>query len=242
MFIFILAGCAFAGYATWLRAKTLTARRTHTGNGARSRMKPATRTALWMGAAFGAALAVAVGAMVIKGIGPSGVGVGLRLTARLSFFFFWPAYVSGAVTTLFGPALDIMARRAREFGLAYASAQLVHVGLVIRLAWISPPQPLLDAVMPFFAIGIVWTSLLTISSMDRVHNMCSPYFLRVLRTIGLEYIALTFFTDFVVLAHQPLRDPILNGILYVPFWGMLVVGPLLRLAATVRRAYSLRPA
>jgi hypothetical protein len=199
-------------------------------------MKPAFRVGLWMGAAFGAALAVAVGAMVIKGPGESGTGVGLRLTARVSYLFFWLAYVGGAMPTLFGPAFDIIARRAREFGLAFASAQLVHVGLVVWLAWVSPQQSISDAVMPFFAIGVVWTYLLAIFSINCVSNMFSPDFLRVLRTIGAEYIALTFFTEFIIFAKHPLQYPIL----YVPFWGMLVVGPLLRLAATMRHMHGLR--
>jgi len=191
-----------------------------------------------MGAAFGGALAGAIGAMLIEGTGSSGTIVGLRLTARFSYAFFWLAYVGGAASILFGPAVDVVARRVREFGLAFASAQLVHVSLVIWLAWISPPQSVMDAVMPFFAIGIVWTYLLAALSMDRARNVFSPHMLRVLRTIGSEYIALTFFTDFVLAPKYPLQHPIL----YLPFWGMLLVGPLIRLGAAAKEAYSLRTA
>lgn len=201
-------------------------------------MKPASQTRLWMGAAFGAALVLAGGAVMMKGLGPSGTGVGLRLTARLSYLFFWLAYVGGATAILFGPAFGAIARHTREFSLAFASAQLVHVGLVLWRAWISAPQSLLDAVMPFFAIGIIWTYLLAVSSVNCVHNMFGPYSLKVFRTIGSEYIALTFFTDFVVLEHQPLQYPVLSALLYVPFWGMLVAGPLLRIAATVKHMLS----
>jgi hypothetical protein len=196
-------------------------------------MKSASRTGLWMGSAFGGALALAAGIVLIEGIGVSGTTAGLRLTARFSYAFFWLAYVGGAITILFGPAFDIVSRRARELGLAFASAQLVHVGLVIWLAWISPPQPVRDAVMPFFAIGVVWTYLLAALSVDRARDVFSSHMLRVLRTIGSEYIALTFFTDFVLLPKYP--PPHL--ILYVPFWVMLLIGPLLRLAAATKEVH-----
>jgi hypothetical protein len=201
-------------------------------------LKSASRTALWMGSAFGGALALTIGTMLIEGTGLSGTTVGLRLTARFSYAFFWLSYVGGAIAILFGPAFDIVARRARELGLAFASAQLVHVGLVIWLAWISPPQPIRDAVMPFFAIGVVWTYLLAALSIDRARDVFGPQMLRVLRTIGSEYIALTFFTDFVLLPSYP--PPHL--IFYAPFWGMLLCGPLLRITAAMKKVHGPRAA
>jgi hypothetical protein len=189
------------------------------------------RTGLWMVAAFAAALIVALGVLLVKGTGESGVGVGLRLTARVAYLFFWPAYVGGAAATLFGAPFKAVARRTRELSLAFASALLVHVALVIWAALISPPQPLTNAVMPFFAIGVLWAYLLAGTSVDFVQTKLDSYFLRAFRTIGVEYIALTFFTDFVILANHPLKYPLL----YIPFWAMLGLGPLLRLAAAMRQ-------
>jgi hypothetical protein len=196
------------------------------------------RTGLWMGAAFTATLAVALAVVMTEGTGERGVGDGLRLTARVAYLLFWPAYIGGAIATLSGGGFGVLARSAREFGLAFASAMLVHVALVIWLAWISPPEPFLDTVMPFFAIGVIWTCLLAISSIDHVSQKFDPDLLRVFRTIGMEYIALTFFTDFVILPEHPLQHPML----YAPFWAMLGLGPLLRLAATLRRGYGRNPA
>jgi hypothetical protein len=184
-----------------------------------------------MVAAFAAALVVASGVLLLKRAGESGVGVGLRLTARVAYLFFWPAYVGGAAAALFGAPFNIVARRTRELSLAFASALLVHVGLVIWAALISPPQPLADAVMPFFAIGVLWTYLLAGTSIDSVRTRLDPHFLRVFRTIGTEYIALTFFTDFVLLANHSLKYPTL----YVPFWAMLGLGPFLRLVHRLKR-------
>ena len=187
------------------------------------------RTGLWMVTAFAAALVVALGVLMVKGTGESGIGAGLRLTARVAYLFFWPAYIGNAAATLFGAPFTPVARCTRELSLAFASAILVHVGLVIWLALISPPQPLAEAVMPFFAIGVVWVYLLAGTSTDFVRTTFEAHFLRALRTIGVEYIALTFFTDFVILAKDPFKYPAL----YIPFWVLLGLGPLLRLGATI---------
>jgi hypothetical protein len=197
-------------------------------------MKPASRTAIWIGSAFVGALAITIGVMLIEGTGRGGTIVGLRLTARFSYAFFWLGYIGGASVILFGPAFTVIARRVREFGLAFASAQFVHVGLVIWLAWISPPQSIMDAVMPFFAIGVVWTYLLAALSINRARNVFSPYMLKAMRTIGSEYIALTFFTDFILVPQYPPPHPVL----YIPFWGMLLVGPPLRLAAAGKEVHG----
>jgi len=199
----------------------------------RVRSKP--RTAIWIASALGGALAITIGVLLIVGTGLDGTTVGLRLTARFSYAFFWLSYVGGAFAILFGPKFNIIARRVREYGLAFASAQLVHVSLVIWLAWISRPQPIRAAVMPFFAIGVVWTYLLAALSIDRARDLFSPPMLRVIRTIGSEYIALTFFTDFVLVPQYPPPNTLL---LYLPFWTMLLAGPLLRLAAAAKEARS----
>ena len=199
-------------------------------------MTSASRTALWSVSGLAGALVLTAATMLFEGTGLTGTTDGLRVTARFSYAFFWLAYVGGALAILFGPTFNIIARRSREFGLSFASAQLVHVGLVIWLAWISPPQPIRDAIMPFFAIGVVWTYLLAGLSMDQARDLFGPDMLRGLRTIGSEYIALTFFTDFVLLPTYP--PPHL--ILYIPFWLMLLIGPLLRLAAAIKATLSPR--
>jgi len=190
-----------------------------------------------MWSAFWAALLVAIAAMAFAGGGTNGTVVALRLTARVSYGFFWLAYAGGAITALFGPGMSFIGRRVRAFGLAFASAQIVHLGLVIWLAWILPARSIGDAVMPFFAIAIVWTYLLAALSMEWARTLFTAPMVKALRTIGSEYIALTFFADFVLTPKYPLEHPSL----YVPFWGMLLLGPLLRLGAALKDARVPRP-
>jgi hypothetical protein len=151
----------------------------------------------WMAAAFCAALGLAVVVLAVLGPGDNRLSIALRLTGRLSFLLFWPAYAGGAMAALFGPRFDILARNGRVFGLAYASAQLPHLGLVVLSGLVSH-RSVVEAAMPFFAVGIVWTYVLALSSVERVYDAFSPNLWRVLRTVGLEYIALVFFADFVV--------------------------------------------
>jgi len=187
---------------------------------------------LWMGAAFCAALCLAVVVLAAFGADERGTGIALRVTGRLSFLLFFPAYAGGAMAELFGPRFGILARRGRNFGLAFAAAQLPHLGLVVWIGWISH-QSAVEAAMPFFAVGIVWTYVLALSSVERVYNAFSPHLWRILRTVGLEYIALVFFADFVV---GPIQLGAGHPIAYVPFAILLIFGPLLRIAALVRRS------
>src|SRR5260370_29322447 len=142
---------------------------------------------VWMCAAFCAALALVVVVFAIMGTGDKGTGIALHLTGRLSFLLFWPAYAGAAMAELFGPRFTILAQRGRDFGLAYASPHLVHVGLVAHLVSM-PEEPITEAIMPFFAVGVVWTYVLAFSSWERLNKLFSPSLWRVLRNIGLEYL------------------------------------------------------
>jgi hypothetical protein len=90
--------------------------------------------AAWMASAFCAAFGLAAVVLAAFGTEERGTNVALQVTARFSFLLFWPAYAAGAMTALFGPAFEPFKRRAREFGLAFASAHLVHLALV---AWLT---------------------------------------------------------------------------------------------------------
>ena len=76
--------------------------------------------------------------LTVFGLGQRGTSIALRVTARWSFLFFWLAYVGRATPVLFGPRFSRLARHGRDFGLAFASAQLVHVGLVLWLYYLDP--------------------------------------------------------------------------------------------------------
>lgn len=104
-------------------------------------MERRSATGVWMGTALCTAVLLAGGTLAVCGIGTTGVRRALEVTARFSFALFWLAYAGSALATLFGPAFRGLARRGRDLGLAFASAHLVHVGLVVWLFRISPEPP-----------------------------------------------------------------------------------------------------
>ena len=184
-------------------------------------------TTVWMAAAFLVALVLAAIVLAIFGAGSRGIEQALRITGRWSFLLFWLAYAGGAMARLWGPGLAGLARRGRELGLAFASAHLVHLGLVL---WHIAVEP--GAAMVFFWVGMLCTYLLALFSLPRLRDALGPRLWRIFCTIALEYIALVFAADFIFF---PLRADGLGNypLTYLPFALMLIGGAGLRVAATV---------
>jgi hypothetical protein len=197
---------------------------------------------LWMGAAFGIALALAVAVLAVEGTDAKSITVALQVTARWSFLLFWVAYAGGAMATLFGPALAPLARRGREFGLAFAAAHLVHIGLVVWLYQILNRLPLSGPLFVFFAIGIVWTYLLAALSFGGLSKALGPRRWCWLRFMGMNYILLAFARDFVpsVIHAGIARQGLWLAVDYVPFGVMSIAAPVLVFAAAARRRWGMR--
>jgi hypothetical protein len=185
----------------------------------------------WMGAAFCAALILTAVVFALGGT----TATALRVTARLSFLLFWLAYAGGAMAKLFGPTFDVLALHGRDFGLSFAAAHLVHVGLIVWGSYVSGEPPRLTGwFIRAECIGLVWVYALALFSVDRLRAMLNPKFFRLLYAVGLEYI---YFIFFVNLLYKPLRmqTPQLIEILpYLPFAVLVVLGPLLRWSAMAR--------
>jgi hypothetical protein len=177
-------------------------------------------TVFWMTASL--LVAAALAAIMFGAVDAHDrVGVALRVTARWSFLLFWLAYTGSAMATLWGPRFSGLARSGRELGLAFASAQLVHVGLILRYG--------AGGGMAFFWVGIMFTYLLAFFSVPLIRDAMGPRLWRFSLVIALNYIALVFAAEFI---EGPLkRGGIANYPLsYVPFALLLVVGVGLRVA------------
>jgi hypothetical protein len=193
--------------------------------------------AVWMGLAFCVALGLAALTFAVLGPGVHGTVAALRVTARFSFLLFWLAYTAGAMTTLFGPAFEPLKRRGREFGLAFASAHLVHLGLVAWVTYIGHAPA--RGVFLFFGLAALWIYLLALFSIPRLQKALGPKGWWFLRVVGLNYIAYAFATDFL---GYPQFGSFKYLVGYLPFVALSVVGPLLCLAAFVQRAAWVRKA
>ena len=195
-------------------------------------------TTSWMAAGFVVALALAAIVLAIFGVGDRGTEIALRATARWSFLLFWLAYAGSAMAKLFGPHLAELASRGRDLGLAFASAQLIHVGLVLWLIYIAAGP---GGAMLLFWAGIVCTYLLALFSLPRLRSALGPRLWRISCTMAMEYIALVFAVDFIRL---PLYEHGLEGypLSYVPFALMLIGGFGLRVGTSVWTIYNRRAA
>ena len=195
---------------------------------------------VWMIGAFGGALALAVAVLAGYGTGPDGLKLGLRITARWSFLFFWLSYTGGAMAILFGPAFAGLARRARALGLAFATALQVHIGLVVWLGVVIGQIPLQGGIFLFFLIALFCTYLLALLSFGiGTRNLGRLW--RPLLFLATTYILIAFGRDFVVGAlYLDVRHWLLF-VEYVPFALLSLIAIPLRLAAFLRQRFELSP-
>jgi len=183
---------------------------------------------VWMAAAFCAALALAIAAMAVAVHGL--IGLGLEVTARFAFILFWPAYVGGALTSLFGDAFLPLRTHARELGLCFAAAIAVHLGLVATLCLAGHPPPLMTFVIFGAAAGC--TYLLALLSVRRVREALPAKVWPPIRFVAMNYILFAFILDFSRFQTYGLIDVIK----YLPFLALAICAPILRLAAWAKTA------
>jgi hypothetical protein len=194
-----------------------------------------------MAGAFAMALGMAAFELSAHGIDSNGIGAALRLTARWSFLLFWMAYTGKALGELFGASFARFARRGRDFGLAFAAAHTIHIGLVFGLYWITNRLPLSPGLFAFFSVAIFWIYLLAGLSFGGLKNAIGPVAWHLIRFAGMNYILLAFANDFVLsVVHSGVMHlEIPRFIEYVPFATLTVAAPVLCLAAAARRRFAL---
>jgi hypothetical protein len=184
-----------------------------------------------MGAAFAVGLLIAITVFAVA-VPTQRLGMALRATARWSFLWFCLATYGGALTTLFGSRFQALARRGRDFGLAFAAAHLVHVALVVWLLYTSTdPFPRLQLII--FSIGVFCIYVLAVFSLSSTLSArLGPRRWQLVRTIGVEYIAFAYAFEF---GSRILSGNRANALHYFPLFAAAVGGPLLRLSAWIKR-------
>lgn len=190
---------------------------------------------LWMSAAFGIALAIAVTVLAVRGTGNAGTRLALELTARWSFLLFWLAYAGNATAQLFG--LRSLAGHGREFGLAFAAAHLVHIGLIIWLGTILGRVPLSGGLLLFFLIALFAAYLLAGLSFGGARLLGPAW--GPLHFVAMNYILIAFGRDFVLPVFYPKPAQINLGhyLFYAPFMVLVFAAPLLTVLAARRNTH-----
>ncbi len=148
------------------------------------------------------------------------------------------------MVVLFGPAFAPLALRGREFGLAFAAAHLVHIGLIVWLYQILGHSPLTGSLSIFFMVAIGWTYLLAALSFGGPAKVLGPTVWPLVRVLGMNYILLAFARDFVLsVMHADITHAKIGYLVdYVPFAAMSIAAPLLVVAASARRRWGMRHA
>ena len=173
---------------------------------------------VWMAAAFCTALALALGAMGVALHGR--VVVGLEITARFAFLLFWPAYVGGALTSLFGDKFLPLKTHARGLGLCFAAAIAVHLALVATVCLAGHPPPLMTFIIFGTAAGC--TYLLALLSVGRVREALPADVWRPIRFVAMNYILFAFILDFSRFQTYGLIDVVK----YLPFLALAICAPI----------------
>ena len=185
------------------------------------------RTVSWMSTSFAVALGLAVVVLMAMGADEKGTVTALRITARWSFLLFWLAYAGRAIAALSGIPLG---QRVREFGLSFASAHLVHLGLIAWLCWIGHAPSV--STFTFFGIAIFCTYCLALCSLATVRRAVGSVGWWIINNVGMNYILIAFAKDFLA---TPSKINTRYVIGYAPFVIMVILAPLLRILATMTR-------
>jgi len=185
--------------------------------------------ALWMGSAAGAELLLAATVFGAKGITEDGILLALRLTARLAFPLFWLAYAGGALATLLGPRFAPLRRQARVFGLAFAAAMTVHLGVLATLCVIGATPA--ASVFVVFGTAAACMYALALFSIARLRQALGPRGWKVLSFVAMNYVGLAFLDDF---ATDFFAHGVKHALFYWPFLALTLAAPALRFAAFFR--------
>jgi hypothetical protein len=179
-----------------------------------------------MAAAFGASLGVGLASLALSS--NRDITIALAMSARVAFLFFWPAYVGGALTSLFGSVFAPLKEHSRDFGLAFAAAISVHLSFVACLCLAGHAPSTKTFII--FGTAAAFTYLLALLSIGRVRQALPHSFWKPIRIVAMNYIALAFLLDFKRLHLNGLRE----GLTYLPFATLAIVGPALRFGAWVQ--------
>ena len=171
--------------------------------------------ARWAMLALCAQLALAAGVLTFTGFHDDGLRIALQATARLMFLFFWLAYA--------GPAVEVLRRRARAFGLAFAAALAVHLGLVGALVAIGDPPDARTFVIFGSAAALIY--LAALFSLPRLQAALGARGWRFLRVATMSGALAAFAIDF---ARVRFGSGLGNAIFYWPFIVLVLAAPVMR--------------
>ncbi|MCA3131651.1 MAG: ferric reductase-like transmembrane domain-containing protein [Rhodocyclaceae bacterium] len=192
--------------------------------------------------AAGTALSVVLAATIlaIAGDGREGTQLALRMTARLSFVWFFLTFIASPLNRLYPSAGSAwLLRNRRALGVTFGLGMLVHVYCILRLFVLYSPQrpPMVtDADFLIGVPGLLLVAALTVTSLGALRRRMQPAHWRRLHTTGAWFVWAVFILCLVDSAGRKQTDhPVLAYYLFIV---LLLAGAGLRVAAA-RRASTL---
>ncbi len=194
--------------------------------------------ALFIAAASIVNAAIAFLVLRLWGTGSDGVELALRVTARVSFFYFLLAFLASPLARLAPGAVSTwLVRHRRELGVTFGISMSMHVALILRMFVIYAPERPPMVTWADFAIGIpglILVALMTVTSFDRLKRAMTPAQWKRLHTNSLFVVWSIFFLCLVdSVGRKQTAHPTLE---YHVFIAILVIAMSLRIAAGMRHA------
>ena len=156
-------------------------------------------TWVYVAAAAAVSVVVAMGEIAVVGNLDHGLPAAVAAVARVAFIPFWLSYTGGAWVALGVRRLAFARDHAREFGLAFATAIAIHVGLI---CWQTmrgqPPAPMTVVI---FGTAALLTFLLSAASLPALYERLPRVALAGFRTLATTYVALVYLLDFAIPPH-----------------------------------------
>lgn len=196
-----------------------------------TRAKPARITRMFVLTAFVAAMLAAVFSLVSQNQEEAGLRTAIRATARMGALVLGGTFMISSLHTFARASWSkwLLAHR-RDFGLAFATVQYVHLGIVAALA--------IRHAESFFAttsktsiwgglVGYVWITGMTVTSFDGPRKSIGPRKWRWLHTSGMYLLWGIFVFSYLGRAS--------TQILYAAFLGFLLIVLAVRIGAAIVR-------
>jgi DMSO/TMAO reductase YedYZ heme-binding membrane subunit len=146
---------------------------------------------------------VALLTLAIAGIGPEGLRLAARYTARVSFPLFLVVYCTSPLHRLAaGPTTRWLLRERRGLGLAFAGAHFVHLAALVSFFAVSGETPPPTTVI-FGGFGYLLIAAMAITSNDASVRRLGAQRWRRLHAVGLHYVWFIFILTHAMRVSRP---------------------------------------
>lgn len=182
--------------------------------------------------------AIALLVLSVRGTGPDGVELALRVTARVSFVYFLLAFLATPLERLAPGRLSTwLVRHRRVLGVTFGVSMSMHVALILRMFYLFAPERPPMVTWADFAIGIpglLFVAAMTATSFDWLKRVTGPRRWKRLHAAGLLVVWSIFFLCLVdSVGRKQTLHPVAE---YYVFIAVLVLAMSLRIAARMRTA------